>query len=95
MTRRRAAGERSTTTLDIEGRLLYFRWSAAHNRERIVRAIVWALPHQIVMWCFYRVWANATSGEFGNEHPDGLNWHVAIERWERHQGGDPAFWRHP
>ncbi len=78
-------------TVDIEGRLMHYRWAVAHNRERIVRAIVWALPHDVVMWCFYRVWASATSGKFGNEHPDSLSWHQAIDRWVHREGGDRSF----
>jgi hypothetical protein len=44
--------------------------------------IAWRLPKNIVKWCFYRVFANATQGRYGNEFPGDVSAFEAIERWQ-------------
>ena len=50
-------------------------------REMIAIKIAWALPDQIVMWCAIRLIANATQGEWGEEHPADVSVMQALDRW--------------
>lgn len=78
-------------TVDIGVRSLAFRWSLAARAERLLMAFVWRLPHRLVYWCAIRVWANATTGQFGAEEAPAVLFDDALRRWERHDGGDVAF----
>lgn len=49
--------------------------------ERAAIKLAWLLPHRLVMWCFYRVAANATQGQWGNENPHGVSIMDAADRW--------------
>lgn len=49
--------------------------------EMIQIKIAWALPHKIVMWASIRLIANATQGEWGNEHPGDVSVMDALDRW--------------
>ena len=40
---------------------------------------------------YIRVWANATTGPFGNEEAPTTMADDALRRWERREGGDPSF----
>lgn len=76
----------------------YWRWNWRYElierrREKVVHAIVWHLPHWLIYWSAIRAGANATTGEFGNEHPDETSVMDVIKRWGDRIGGDPAFRR--
>ena len=50
--------------------------------ERVYRGLAWKLPRDLVMWCWYRVAANATTGKWGHEFPCDVKMMDAIKRWE-------------
>ena len=50
--------------------------------ERICIWIAWRLPRGVVKWTFYRVLANATSGQHSNQDAVALTWQQAADRWE-------------
>ena len=50
--------------------------------ERFAVWLAWKLPHVLVRWCYYRVIAHATSGQWGNECPDDVSVMDAAGRWE-------------
>ncbi len=51
-------------------------------RTRLLRWFVWRLPHSVVYWCAIRVWAYATTGQYGSTDVNGLTISEAIKRWE-------------
>ena len=51
-------------------------------RERVWTAIAWKLPRALVMWCAIRLFAHATTGQYGNTVPTDLNIMEALKRWE-------------
>lgn len=51
--------------------------------DRVVRSLAWKLPRRLVMWCFVRVVAHATAGEWGNSSPTEVNTMEALNRWEK------------
>lgn len=53
---------------------------------RVARWIAWHLPRSVVYWCGVRLFAEATSGRYGNESPDEVSVMDALRR----HGGDEA-----
>lgn len=53
-------------------------------KERLAIRVAWMLPHRLVMWCFYRVAAHATQGQWGHELPDNVSIMDAAGRWDIH-----------
>ena len=51
-------------------------------RERIVQAIVWRLPRDVVYWAAIRLIAFATTGRYGSTVVPELRVMDALERWE-------------
>jgi len=72
------------------GLLAWWLW---FRREGFPQWVAWHLPHRIVMWCFYRVGAHATCGQWGCESPTDLKFFTAADRWdiphERTEGRTP------
>ena len=58
---------------------LRYKWLKL--KENALVWLVWRLPKKLVSWCYIRVHANATSGQY-NDHPDDVNWHTALKRWD-------------
>lgn len=52
-------------------------------KERVYIWIAWHLPKDLVMWCWYRVAAHATTGKFGHVHPGDVKMMDAIDTWIR------------
>lgn len=52
-------------------------------REKIITAIVWRLPRDVVYWCAIRVAADATQGEYSNQVVPDLLMTDALKRWEK------------
>ncbi len=48
---------------------------------RITKWIAWHLPRHIVLWCYIRVMANATTGEGSGQTPDEITYEQAYRRW--------------
>lgn len=51
--------------------------------DRICIFIAWLLPHRLVMWCAYRIGANATQGKYGAEIVPDLTFMDAMKRWPK------------
>jgi hypothetical protein len=68
------------------GRLHYVwydrRYLAKRKWEAVVRWIAWHLPRTLVMWCYFRVAAHATTGRFGSTVVPELSMMDAIQRWD-------------
>lgn len=50
-------------------------------KERVAIKIAWLLPRSIAIWAFTRVAAHATTGKWGNQHPDTVSVMDAMGRW--------------
>lgn len=60
-------------------------------KERIAVRIAWALPRRLVMWCYIRVGAHATTGQWGHESPCDTKMMDALQRWDTpHEPQPPA-----
>lgn len=61
-------------------------WRIRAARERITERssmwVAWHLPHRIVMWCYVRVGAYATAGQYENTLVSELTMMDALKRWE-------------
>ena len=51
-------------------------------KERIWKWIAWHLPKELVNWCYCRVAAHATGGEYGNTVVPELGMMDAWKRWD-------------
>jgi hypothetical protein len=60
------------------------RYLINRRREAAVRWIAWHLPHELVMWCYMRVAAHATTGRYGNTDVTKLGMMDAVKRWDDH-----------
>lgn len=59
----------------------HIKYKATRLRERILIWIAWHLPHDLVMWCYVRVGAHATSGKYGDEIVPDVRMMDALQRW--------------
>ncbi len=50
-------------------------------REKLLMWIAWHLPRDLVMWCYVRVGAHATTGKFGGEIVPEVRMMDALQRW--------------
>ena len=64
---------------------LRFAWKyeLGKHADRLLRAVVWRLPHRLVMWSCVRVVAHATTGQYGNTVVPELTAMDALKRWDR------------
>ena len=51
-------------------------------KEKLVMNFAWLLPRYLVMWCYVRVVAHATTGQFGNTIVPELSAMDALKRWD-------------
>ena len=58
------------------------KYRAKRVHERLLRKIVWMLPHRVVMWAFIRVVAHATTGKWGDQIVPELTAMNALKRWD-------------
>lgn len=56
-----------------------YRWSK--RRERFHTWVAWRVPKWLAYWCFVRVVANGTVGEYSGQVPHKLTCFDALERW--------------
>jgi inhibitor of KinA sporulation pathway (predicted exonuclease) len=54
----------------------------SRKREAFIRWIAWHLPKSLVMWCYLRVGAHATTGKYGNTIVPELGMMEALDRWD-------------
>ena len=57
-------------------------YQVSRRREAFVRLIAWHLPRELVMWCYFRVAAHATTGRYANTNVCELSMMDAIKRWD-------------
>lgn len=62
------------------------RYEGAKMRDKVLMAIVWRLPVRLVMYCFYRVTAYATTGKYGKTVVPELTTVEAAWRWHEDHG---------
>jgi hypothetical protein len=51
-------------------------------KEWLAIKVAWMLPRRLVMWCYFRVAAHATQGQWGHECPDQVDIMTAVGRWK-------------
>jgi hypothetical protein len=51
--------------------------------EKTLRWIAWHLPRNLVKWCYVRVGAHATSGQYGDTVVPELRMMDALRRWDQ------------
>jgi hypothetical protein len=61
-----------------------WRVKAARERwtEKAAMAIAWRLPRRVVMWCYVRVGAHATTGRYGSTLVPEVTMMDALGRWD-------------
>ncbi len=51
-------------------------------KEKLIMKFAWLLPRYLVMWCYIRVVAHATTGQYSNTIVPELSAMDALERWD-------------
>jgi hypothetical protein len=57
------------------------RYEAGRQGDRLLMKIAWTLPRRLVMWCYVRVGAHATTGEYSKTVVPELSMLDALGRW--------------
>lgn len=52
------------------------------QREKVLRWVAWHLPHELVMWCYVRVAAHTTTGDYDHTIVPELSMMDALKRWD-------------
>ena len=52
-------------------------------KEKVITFIVWKLPARILYWAVIRGFSDATTGEWGNTHPDDVNYKMVMDRMSK------------
>ena len=52
-------------------------------KDTIIRRIAWRLPNRLVMWCYMRVGAHATTGKYSSTNVVDLSMMEAIDRFSK------------
>jgi hypothetical protein len=60
----------------------WFKYELPRLQEKAWMWIAWHLPKTLVMWCYIRLAARATTGEYDTTNPTELNVMEALKRWE-------------
>ena len=58
------------------------RYLAGKQAEQALRWVAWRLPRRLVMWCYIRVGAHATTGQYENTVVPELSMMDALKRWD-------------
>ncbi len=59
-----------------------FRAAAIKAWDTLCRSVAWCLPRRLVMWAYFRVVAEATTGEHSNTEVPALTAMDAIKCWD-------------
>lgn len=51
-------------------------------RERAAMWLAWRMPRWLAYWCFVRIAAHGTTGEWSGSVPDQLSVMEAMRRWD-------------
>lgn len=65
-------------------------WMQHRKLDAFWREIAWLLPHRVVAWCGYRLWAHATAGEYTDVVTD-MTADQLMDRWQSDKGGDRKY----
>lgn len=57
-------------------------WLLRRPLQRLLLWFVWRLPRSLVMWCYIRVGAHATTGQFSNTIVPEIGMMEALARWD-------------
>lgn len=65
-----------------------YRWYCLRLARRTFAERAWhrlarALPHELAYWAFIRVFAHATTGKWGDTHPDKIGYGKVAHRWHK------------
>ncbi len=71
--------------------MINWKYELQKKRQRLIMAIVWRLPAEVVMWATVRAIANATTGKFQTTNPSELKAMDALARWGDSRGGDRVY----
>lgn len=65
-------------------RLWFYDWryEVTRYREKAIMWIAWHLPKIIAYWAAIRVAGHATTGPYGDQHPDTVSVMDMLKRWE-------------
>jgi hypothetical protein len=64
----------------------HWYWNVTRTWEALPRKIAWRLPRPVVMWCYVRVAANATTGQYADTIVPELGMMEALDRWPSGHG---------
>ena len=62
-------------------RWFWLRVQWRQTTEKLWRRLAWLMPRDLVRWCYMRVVAHATTGEYGDTEVPELTVMDAIDRW--------------
>lgn len=68
-----------------------FAYARYKARGRVVRAVVWRLPHEVIMWSAVRLIAHGTTGAYSGTVVSELAVMEALKRWDDLNGGDRRY----
>jgi hypothetical protein len=57
-------------------------WYVERPAHKLMLWFVWKLPRKLVMWCYIRVGAHATTGKFGDTLVPEITMMDALQRWD-------------
>jgi hypothetical protein len=60
----------------------HIKYRVHHAIDLLLRWIAWHLPRKLVMWCYVRVGAHATTGAYGDTVVPDLGMMEALRRWD-------------
>ena len=63
-------------------RWVHVRYELSRCWERLLLWVVWHLPRTLVKWCYIRVGAHATTGEWSSTVVPELSMMDALKRWD-------------
>ena len=59
----------------------HIKHRAARRRDAFWQWVAWHLPKGLITWCYVRVGAHATTGEYGDTVVPELGMMDALKRW--------------
>ena len=62
---------------------VWIAWHLPKWRDKALMWIAWHLPKPLVMWCYVRVGAHATTGRYSSTLVPELSMMDALGRWEK------------
>lgn len=88
--------------MSMAARVDWYRYRVSQVPERALIALVWRLPHRVVMWATIRAGAHATTGSFSSTVVPEVTFMDVLKRWDDQTGGDrrvgqrcPGHQKHP